>query len=200
LKSLYVGKGGKTMKKLTSILLAVLMLTSVFVSCVGDDNTTTTDIPTTEAPTTEAPTTEAPTTETPTTEAPTTEAPTTEAPTTEAPTTEEPTVEPGIEYNIFYELNGGTNSRFNPDTYKTGEFVYLSSPEKENYVFAGWYTDPEFTNKVPVLMITSDTREATVLKAKELKIREYIIKPLSPAILKKRVFNILKIEETSSRD
>lgn len=60
--------------------------------------------------------------------------------------------------------------------------------------------DPEFTNKIPVLMITSDTREATVLKAKELKIREYIIKPLSPAILKKRVFNILKIEETSSRD
>jgi two-component system chemotaxis response regulator CheY len=60
--------------------------------------------------------------------------------------------------------------------------------------------DPEFTNKIPVLMITSDTREATVLKAKELKIREYIIKPLSPAILKKRVFNILKIEEISSRD
>lgn len=60
--------------------------------------------------------------------------------------------------------------------------------------------DPEFTNKIPVLMITSDTREVTVLKAKELKIREYIIKPLSPAMLKKRVFNILKIEDTSSRD
>ncbi|MBQ8566969.1 MAG: leucine-rich repeat protein [Clostridia bacterium] len=110
------------MKKLTSILLAVLMLTSVFVSCVGDNNTTTTDIPTTEAPTTEAPT-------------------------TEAPTTEAPTTNPSGEYNITYELNGGTNSRFNPDTYKTGEFVYLSSPEKENYVFADWYTDPEFTNK-----------------------------------------------------
>jgi len=138
------------MKKVTAILLSILMLVSVFVSCVGDDNTTTTYIPTTEAPTTEAPTTEAPTTEKPTTEAPTTElptteAPTTEAPTTEAPTTEEPTVEPGVEYNIFYELNGGTNNPKNPDTYLTGKFLYLYGPEKEGYVFAGWYKDPEFT-------------------------------------------------------
>ena len=79
------------MKKITSILLATLMLVSVFASCGGNDETTTTETPTTEAPTTETPTTEAPTTETPTTEAPTTEAPTTEAPTTEIPTTEAPT-------------------------------------------------------------------------------------------------------------
>ena len=58
------------MKKVTAILLSILMLVSVFVSCVGDDNTTTTDIPTTEAPTTEAPTTEAPTTEAPSTKDP----------------------------------------------------------------------------------------------------------------------------------
>ena len=70
------------MKKLTAILLAILMLIPLIVSCGGNDETTTTEIPTTEAPTTEAPTTEAPTTEIPTTEAPTTEAPTTEAPTT----------------------------------------------------------------------------------------------------------------------
>ena len=60
--------------------------------------------------------------------------------------------------------------------------------------------DPTFTKKIPTIMITSDTRETTVLKAKELNIREYIIKPLSPATLKKRVYNILNIKESTSRD
>lgn len=60
--------------------------------------------------------------------------------------------------------------------------------------------DPEFTQKIPVIMITSDTREVTVLKAKELNIREYIIKPLSSGILKKRVFNILNLPESNLRD
>ena len=75
------------MKKLTAILLVVLMLIPLIVSCGGNDVTTTTESPTTEAPTTEVPTTEAPTTEAPTTEAPTTEAPTTEAPSTIDPNT-----------------------------------------------------------------------------------------------------------------
>lgn len=60
--------------------------------------------------------------------------------------------------------------------------------------------DSEFTSKVPVIMITADTRETTVLKAKELKIKEYIIKPFSPATLKKRLFNILSIEDRGTRD
>lgn len=60
--------------------------------------------------------------------------------------------------------------------------------------------DAEFTKNVPVIMITSDTREATVLKAKSLNIREYIVKPVSPGLLKKRIYNILNIEESNNRD
>jgi len=59
---------------------------------------------------------------------------------------------------------------------------------------------PDFTTKIPVIMITSDTREATVLQAKELHIREYIIKPVSPGLLKKRVFSILNLEDNTNRD
>ena len=55
--------------------------------------------------------------------------------------------------------------------------------------------DAEFTQNIPVIMITADTRETTVLKAKELHIREYIVKPVSPGILKKRIYNILNIDE-----
>lgn len=59
---------------------------------------------------------------------------------------------------------------------------------------------PNFTDKIPVIMVTSSTQESTVLKAKELKIREYIIKPVSPGLLKKRVYHILNIDEGSNHD
>ena len=88
------------MKKLTAILLSILMLISVFASCDGDDKTTTTETPTTVATTTEAPT-------------------------IAESTTDAPSVEPMCEYNIFYELNGGTNNSENPATYKEGKYVYL---------------------------------------------------------------------------
>ena len=88
------------MKKITSILLVILILVSILASCGGNNETTTTEIPTTEAPTTEIPTIEMPTTEIPTTEVPTTEAPTTEAPTTETPTTETPTTDNNNNDNV----------------------------------------------------------------------------------------------------
>ena len=55
---------------------------------------------------------------------------------------------PIASYDITYELNGGTNSAKNPDTYKTGETVILACPEKADYMFAGWFTEPDFKNFV----------------------------------------------------
>ena len=128
------------MKKLTAILLSILMLISVFSSCGGDDKTTTTEISTTAVTTTEAPN-------------------------IAKSTTDAPSVEPGIEYNIFYELNGGTNNLGNPDTYVSGKYLFLDKPEKENCVFAGWYTDPEFTNKIGSY-ISKDSEGDVTLYAK----------------------------------
>ncbi len=106
------------MKKLTAILLSILMLVSVFASCGGSDETTTTEIPTTETPT------------------------------TETPTTEIPTTKPLVEYGITYKLNEGTNNDDNPSTYNTGDTIALSFPTKEDYMFMGWYTDSEFTSEI----------------------------------------------------
>ena len=49
--------------------------------------------------------------------------------------------------------------------------------------------------EIPIIMITVDTKEKTVIDAKELGIQEYLIKPISPLALKKRIMNILDIKQ-----
>lgn len=53
----------------------------------------------------------------------------------------------------------------------------------------------EGLDQIPVIMITVDTKEKTVLDAKSLGIKEYIVKPISPLALKKRICNVFGIKE-----
>lgn len=48
---------------------------------------------------------------------------------------------------------------------------------------------------VPIIMITVDTKEKTVLEAKILGIQEYLVKPISPLALKKRICSALGIKQ-----
>ncbi len=41
--------------------------------------------------------------------------------------------------------------------------------------------------EIPIIMITVDNKEKTVLDAKRLGIQEYLVKPISPLALKKRI-------------
>ncbi len=50
-------------------------------------------------------------------------------------------------------------------------------------------------DSTPIIMITVDTTEKTVLDAKQLGIREYLVKPISPIALKKRICNVFGIKE-----
>ncbi len=45
---------------------------------------------------------------------------------------------------------------------------------------------------IPIVMITVDNHEKTVLEARNLGIEEYLIKPISPQALKKRILNTLE--------
>lgn len=45
---------------------------------------------------------------------------------------------------------------------------------------------------IPIVMITVDNHEKTVLEARNLGIKEYLIKPISPQSLKKRIINTLE--------
>lgn len=64
--------------------------------------------------------------------------------TTESTTTNNTT----YEYKITYELDGGINNENNPSGYNSGETVSLDSPTKEDYMFAGWYTDSSLTTEI----------------------------------------------------
>lgn len=67
------------------------------------------------------------------------------------------------EYIINYELNGGNNLE-NPNTYFSGDFVFLKNPVRENYTFCGWYADSKFTKRVDY--IDSNTSGSIKLFAK----------------------------------
>ncbi len=51
------------------------------------------------------------------------------------------------------------------------------------------------TENIPIIMITVDTKEKTVLDAKALGIQEYLVKPISPLALKKRICSAFGIKQ-----
>ena len=52
-------------------------------------------------------------------------------------------------YNITYVLNGGTNSKDNPDSYEYGVGVSkFDRADKRGHKFAGWYLDEDFTKRI----------------------------------------------------
>ena len=68
-------------------------------------------------------------------------------------------------YEIEYELYGGTNAQENLDyyTYDVGVNRF-EDPKKRGSLFRGWYTDPQFENKIE--SIPSDSTEKYKLYAK----------------------------------
>ena len=48
---------------------------------------------------------------------------------------------------------------------------------------------------LPIIMVTIDTKEKTVLDAKAVGIHEYLVKPISPIALKKRICAAFGIKE-----
>ena len=58
-----------------------------------------------------------------------------------------------IQYDITYNLNGGTNHASNPAKYTIEtSAITLQAPTKTGYTFGGWYKEDAFTN--PVTQIT----------------------------------------------
>ena len=79
-----------------------------------------------------------------------------------------------IEYPITYELDGGTNSPNNPETYTVEDTFTLKAPTKQGYAFTGWTSDgetePKLTVTIPVgttgrLVFTAHWMEVATIDA-----------------------------------
>lgn len=69
-------------------------------------------------------------------------------------------------------------------------------PEQSGIEFAQSLGEKHPEQKdIPIIMITVDTQEKTVLDAKNAGIKEYLVKPISPISLKQRITNALHIRE-----
>lgn len=68
-------------------------------------------------------------------------------------------------------------------------------PEKSGLEFARELKGSSGQTKdIPIIMITVDTKEKTVIDAKKLGIQEYLVKPISPLALKKRIQSAFDIK------
>lgn len=58
-----------------------------------------------------------------------------------------------LEYKITYVINGGTDNSSNPSKYTVNDKIALTDPivEDDFYIFAGWYSDRDFKNKVTTI-------------------------------------------------
>ena len=70
-----------------------------------------------------------------------------------------------INYNINYELNGGTNGA-NPDTYTILDEITLEDASKENYKFVGWYKTETFDEESKITTIELGSTGELTLYAK----------------------------------
>lgn len=70
-------------------------------------------------------------------------------------------------------------------------------PQKSGLEFAKELKNCEelALREIPIIMITIDTKEKTVLDAKALGIQEYLVKPISPLALKKRMCSAFGIKQ-----
>ena len=67
-----------------------------------------------------------------------------------------------MSYAITYKnMENATNHADNADTYLYGVGLTLNNPEKQNYIFEGWFTEAEFVNGITQISATQ-TEEVTV--------------------------------------
>ena len=78
------------------------------------------------------------------------------------------------EHKIIYELNGGTNSPYNPNLFLEYLTVNLKNPTRDGYCFDGWYETADFSSKMIGGWDIGEKRTDVTLYAKWVKLNDVI--------------------------
>ena len=86
-------------------------------------------------------------------------------------------------YKLSYILNGGKNSRKNPEYITQSNEIALYKPSKEGYEFKGWFTNSSYTNKV--------TNTSQLIKSNKIRLYAKWQKIKRPSIknVKTKIYN-----------
>ena len=71
-----------------------------------------------------------------------------------------------VEHKIIYELNGGTNSPYNPNLFLEYLTVNLNSPTRDGWYFDGWYETADFSSEKIIGWKIGEKRTDVTLYAK----------------------------------
>lgn len=66
-------------------------------------------------------------------------------------------------------------------------------PGIDGFGVLDYMREHDYLSKVPVVIVTDDSSEATAVKAFEYKVADMVIKPFEPRIIKRRVENIIEL-------
>lgn len=95
-------------------------------------------------------------------------------------------------YTISYNLNGGNNSKKNPNTYTVSTKTFsLANPTRKGYVFKGWYTDSKY--KKSISKINKGTTGTKTLYAKWSPV-SYSIKFDGNGVLSKKMTSMKSLK------
>lgn len=81
----------------------------------------------------------------------------------------------GVTYSIKYELNGGKFSTTVFESYSSGDEFTLPIPEKEGYVFEGWYLNSDYSGEEKEKILSSDFKDIVLYAKFSIKEDEYKI-------------------------
>lgn len=66
-------------------------------------------------------------------------------------------------------------------------------PGIDGFGVLDYMREHDYLSRVPVVIVTDDSSEATAVKAFEYKVADMVIKPFEPRIIKRRIENIIEL-------